>query len=470
MKYKILTFFLIFFLVIGCLFLNAYYQKDLLFVYHQHLEDNSDESKCLGIDDCTHLPIVSINTNNQAIPGEDHSKVNYIIADVNIYDGGNDVSRLGVDGTSLKTRLRYRGRSSLEFDKKGYLLKFVDENDKKIDHSFLGMPSDNQWALHGPFIDKSLIRNYMWYNIGQEIMGGASKVRFFEFYLDDEYQGLYLAVESVTQSESSRAKMESINKDSFATSYLLQLDTDTGNETTYVNSFSKYAYKINNPIYLTIKYPEQSELTADVKDYIYDDFANFEKMLYSFDYKDYKQYIDVDSFVDYFIINEFTQNYDAGYLSTYIYKDIFGKYKMYLWDFNSANNNYEDNLLIGDQWFEFQNNLWYEQLIKDPDFVEAIISRYHELRKSYLSDEYLFNYIDETVSYLGDAVDRNFLVWGYTLEPGYNDFTTNFMPGTHEEAIMQLKQSIEKRGKWMDENIEVLRHYSHESKNKKFNK
>ena len=52
----------------------------------------------------------------------------------------------------------------------------------------------------------------------------------------------------------------------------------------------------------------------------------------------------MDSFVDYFILNEFTQNYDAGYLSTYLYKDIGGKYRMVIWDFNSACNNYQRNL------------------------------------------------------------------------------------------------------------------------------
>lgn len=128
------------------------------------MEDSSDSSSCNGVEDCSHLPIVSIHTNNQSIPGEDHSKDNYIIVDIDVYDGGSDVSRLGIDGVSMQARLRYRGRSSLSFDKKGYLLKLVNEQNEKIKKEFLGMPKDNQWALHGPFIDKSLMRNYMWYN------------------------------------------------------------------------------------------------------------------------------------------------------------------------------------------------------------------------------------------------------------------------------------------------------------------
>lgn len=469
MRYKLFTIIIIIILVLECILFNNYYNNDIDYVYHQHLEDSSDETLCGSKKNCSHLPIVNINTNNQIIPGEDNDKDNYIISDIDIYDR-KKINILGQNNKKYQARIRYRGRSSIKFDKKGYLLKFIDKNNKKENVKFLGMPKDNEWVLHGPFIDKTLIRNYMWYNIGQEIMHNAPKTRFLELYVDNTYKGVYLAVESVSQSEKSRVKMASIHKNSITTSYLLQLDTDKGNEITGLNSFSKYTYKMDDPIYLTIKYPNDEELTEEVKKYIYDDFAAFEKMLYSFDYKEYKKYIDVDSFVNYFIINEFSQNYDAGYLSTYIYKDIFGKYKMYIWDFNSASNNYYKDFLDKEQYFEFDKDLWFEMLSKDEDFIEAVIRRYKELRKTYLSEEYLFNYIDETVNYLGSAIDRNFEVWGYTMDPNYNKFVTNFMPSNHEEAINHLKESIHKRGEWMDQNIETLRQYCHESKNKKYNK
>lgn len=498
MKYKLITIFLIFFLVIGSILCNAFYKNKLNYVYHQHLEDSSDESACLGIATCTHLPIVSINTGGQEIPLRDDDNTieidgigtstnssininttntitNYIIADMNVYDNGDEVNSLSDKAIDYQVRISYRGRSSIHFDKKGYSLKIVDENNKKVNDSFLGMPSDSDWVLHGPFMDRSLIRNYMWYNIGQEIMGQAPKTRFFEMYLDGEYQGLYLAVEAVTQSEKSRVKMEKFDKDSVATSYLIELDADVKEEITYLNSFSEYTYKVNSfgdhPTYLSIKYPDEENLTEEVKNYIYNDFNEFEKMLYSFDYQEYKDYIDVDSFVDYFIINEFTQNYDAVAYSTYIYKDLTGKYKMYIWDFNSANNNYYDNFLEdGKQSFVLLERIWYEKLMKDPEFVEIVIRRYKELRKTYLSEEYLFNYIDETVSYLGNSIDRNFEKWGYMFVPE-NDFTeTHFHPTNYDEALNQLKEAIHKRGEWMDKNIEALRHYSHVSKNKKFNK
>ena len=54
-------------------------------------------------------------------------------------------------------------------------------------------------------------------------------------------------------------------------------------------------------------------------------------------------------------------------------------------------------------------------IIRDEEFVEEIIRRYHALRESWLSDEYLIDYIDKTIAYLGPAIDRNFDVWGYTF-------------------------------------------------------
>lgn len=475
MKYRLIAIFLILFLIIGSIFFDRFYNDDLATVYHQHLKDSNDESECNGKDNCSHLPIVNMKINNQTIPmkNTDTNKevIDYVIGEVEIYDNGNEVNYLNGKKKKINARIRYRGRSSLKFDKKGYLLKFVNDKNEKINKEFLGMPSANEWVLHGPFIDKTLIRNYMWYNISQEIMGEAPKTRFIELYLDGDYQGVYVAIESVTQSEKSRVKIEAIHRDSFATSYLIQLDDEKGNSTTNINSLSKYAYKLKDSLSLIIKYPEESEITESVKKYIYDDFAEFEKMLYSLDYKDYKKYIDVDSFVDYFIINEFTQNYDAGYLSTYIYKNIYGKYKMYIWDFNSANNNYRYDLLEeGTQCFNFDKSLWFSMLLKDPEFVDAIIKRYESLRTSYLSDEYLNNYIDQTVEYLGPAIDRNYEKWGYTLEADYDEFHTNFMPRSYEEAIEHLKTSINKRAIWLDEYIYSLKQYSHPSKNKKFNK
>ena len=176
----------------------------------------------------------------------------------------------------------------------------------------------------------------------------------------------------------------------------------------------------------------------------------------------------IASGMDYFIINEFTTNYDAGWLSTYIYRDIGGKYEMVIWDFNSACDNYEKTT-VSPQHFEMQDTVWHYMLMKDEYFVQRIIERYRELRKSFLSEAYLNEYIDDTVAFLGPAIDRNFQVWGSTFEEFLPLSPRDRNPTDHAAAVQQVMDFIQERGSWMDEHIEILLQYCHESKNKKFN-
>ena len=113
-------------------------------------------------------------------------------------------------------------------------------------------------------------------------------------------------------------------------------------------------------------------------------------------------------------------------------------------------------------------------LVKDEKFIERIIFRYKKLRKTVLSEEYILKYIDNTVNYLGDAIDRNYKVWGYSFEPENLDLMNRLEPierniRSYEEAINQLKTTIINRGRWLDENIDTLLQYCHESRTKKFN-
>ena len=108
-------------------------------------------------------------------------------------------------------------------------------------------------------------------------------------------------------------------------------------------------------------------------------------------------------------------------------------------------------------------------IIRDEEFVEEIIRRYHALRESWLSDEYLIDYIDKTIAYLGPAIDRNFDVWGYTFAEYRPLDPDSRNPEDYDAAAEQMKDFIAERGEWLDEHIEVLRQYGHPSKNKKFN-
>ena len=120
--------------------------------------------------------------------------------------------------------------------------------------------------------------------------------------------------------------------------------------------------------------------------------------------------------------------------------------------------------------FQMQDCLWYFMLTKDEDFTDRIVERYWELRKTYFDEEYLDNYIDDVAAYLGDAIDRNYEKWGYTFQPEYDLLEpSDRNPRSYEEAISDMKEFLHERIQWMDENIEVVRQYSSESRIKKFN-
>lgn len=450
--------------------------------YQQHLSYNTQvEDTSLSIDEDTfssHLPVVSIETGGVVIPGRpeqgQHVKDienSFIQADMRIYDREGELNKLSSQPVlESKINIRVRGNSSRTFDKVGYLFKFTDDAGMERKLEVMGMEKDSTWVLHGPYLDKTLMRNYMWYNLAGQIMEWAPDVRYCEVFLDHEYQGLYVMAEQISMGEG-RIEMTKYDGKSNISSYIVCADRESVNDVQYLDNFTSYALRINGK--LEVKYPGASRITPELTEYISRDFSRFEKALYSFDYDTarygYQNYIDVDSFVDYFIINEVTQNTDAGLYSTYFYKDVSGKLKMCVWDFNNCCDNYiEDQTPMAG--FFMQNRPWYFMLCKDEAFMEKVITRYHQLRKGILSEEAVESYIAGVQSYLGPAIERNFEKWGYSFLPEkdllYED---ERKIGSYEAAVEQYETRLVRRMRWMDEHIGDLRSYSHESINKKFN-
>ena len=106
----------------------------------------------------------------------------------------------------------------------------MDDRGENKNYAVMGMGSHHEWVLHGPILDKSLIRNYLWYNIAGEMMDYAPNVRFCELVLDGEYQGLYLMTESITSGKNCRLNLSKNVKKSEGTGYLLRIDRPTESE------------------------------------------------------------------------------------------------------------------------------------------------------------------------------------------------------------------------------------------------
>lgn len=467
-NYKKIYIIVLFIVFVFCAFSSYYVGHKFNHRFHQHIEDNV-YNDCLDEDVfCSHLPIVSIDTYNLVIPdgvtaGE---KIN---ASINFYDNTVGSNKLNDNPTLSKNILiGYRGNSSIDFDKHQYSIQMLNDKGLYQDVSVLGMEADNHWILNGPFLDKTQIRNYVAYNISGEIMNKVPDVRFCELFLNNNYQGLYIMVESISRNLVGVTNYKPRWSNGL-TSYIIRADRYDDNAV-MLNNYGLYTGRIIKGNGINIIYPSRIELNSSLVRTIEKDFSTFEHSLYSYDYKEYSKYIDVDSFVDYLIINEYFRNADAGTHSTYLYKDVRGKITMGpVWDFNNSVDNYFEEI-YSPEGFIFHQKTWYEMLIKDPKFVKKIVKRYEELRKTYLNDEYIQDYIDDVLEYIAPAVERNFEIWGYTFDESFIELKPierNYR--SYEDAVYQYKTYLKERGIWLDNNIETLYQYSHPSVNKNYN-
>ena len=145
-----------------------------------------------------------------------------------------------------------------------------------------------------------------------------------------------------------------------------------------------------------------------------------------------------------------------------------GKYKLAVWDFNNACDNYIENETGYDVTGMSGRPLFF-MLCKSDRFTDMILERYEELRKTVFSDEYLLNYIDETLEYLGPAVERNNERWKEVMTEWEPLEPVSRNLHSHEEAVEQLKDWLVNRGEWLDENFHAVKQFSHDSRNKRYN-
>ena len=480
--------------------MHSYAQGRSFRRYHQHLEQPSEAE--LGVcpvcggeaELCTHLPIIRIETGGQMIPGRPIISGNHRIGFETTETGEEEImirwsaiSEEGVwhhgDDEASQTgtaMFRIRGDSSRSFDKASFRLRLIREDNPELNdrQPLLGMAAGAEWALYGPFLDKTLMRNYMWMNIAGEVMEWAPNVRFCELILDGEYRGLYVLMEMI-EVQKGRLDLRSYRPGTPVFSYLVRIESMTNADKT-VDNFSHYTYRLEEGHQLELLYPGLKNQTQQVRDYVETDFSEAERMLYSAALvagkDDWREIMDEDSLVDYYILEEFLADNDVFSKSTYFYRDARGKLCIGpVWDFNNVVNNFFQPL--PEEEFILDRRGWYSQLMQDKDFVKRVIVRYRELRQSILSEERLLRYIGETEAWLGSAIDRNFEIWGYSFdpytlssdqirrpEPGSDQTLEDMNPADYREAVKWMTDYLVDRGRWMDEHIEDLMQFCHPSK------
>ncbi|MEA3463309.1 MAG: CotH kinase family protein, partial [Bacteroidota bacterium] len=417
------------------------------------------------------LPILVIETENgQAIPDEPkitaHMGIVHNEGGVNEYPGTYNE----YDG---KIGIERRGASSQHvYPKIGYGLETRLENGENNNVSLLGMPVENDWVLHGPYSDKSLIRNVLAYHFSREMGQYASRTRLCELFINDTYTGVYVLMEKIKRDtfrlDIGKLEPHEVSGRDVTGGYIFKLDKQDEDEESWV---SPYPAIDGNDIRIIYNYPDPNDqMPQEQKNYIKDFVTDFEHALAGDRFYDpvlgYKPYIDMQSFIDFFLVNELAKNVDGYRISTFLHKD---KDKLDrispikagpVWDFNFGfgNADYYDASVTSGWQCELQipedywsNPFWWIKLRKDPDFFNQLVSSWKGYRNSILSDIRVDQVIDSLTTMLSDAQGRNFDAF-----PVLNQYVwaNNYVGGSYENEINYLKNWIFDRMAWMDDKLD----------------
>ena len=413
--------------------------------------------------DSTLLPLIVIDTDGQPIPNEPR-----ITATMKLVDNGpgnyNYVDDPG-NGYSGQISIELRGESSLwAYPKTSYSLETQTLTGENNNLSLLCLPEENDWVLYAPYGDKSLIRNVLSYQIFAEMGNYAPRTRFVEVVVNDDYQGIYILTEKIKRDKNrvDMAKLlpEDISGDELTGGYIMRVDKTTGvPDTEYWRSpvippyagYGQVVYQYFDP-----KYSELNEIQRNyMKDYLYD----FELAMVSGHFKDpedgYRAYLDIPSFVDMMILNEFTKDVDAFRLSHYFYKQKDSNGGKLVtgppWDYNLTfgNSDFTEDIHQTYNWvYTYTMTIyWWARAMEDSWFRNQVRCRWDELCQTVLSSDHINGIIDSSIQAMGASIPRNFVRWpnlGLYVWPNY------YVGSSYSDEVNYLRNWIDGRLEWID--------------------
>ena len=410
------------------------------------------------------LPIVVIDTDGQEILNDPRIVVHMGIIDNDSGINNMDDSFNGYDG---QISIEIRGSSSQMFPKKQYALETQDIDGENLNVSILGMPAENDWILYAPYSDKSLLRNFLAYELARNMGRYASRTRFCELVINGDYKGLYIFMEKIKQ-DNNRVDISKLDPhetigDDLTGGYILKVDKwDGENNDGWWSASPLPEY---DGTWYQYHYPEPDNIVDEQKDYINNYITDFELLIASEAYNDpntgYYDQVNLESFIDVSLMSEISKNVDAYRLSAFMYKDKDsedGRLTMGpIWDYNLAFGNadyyegwdpagWQMDVELGGDGFKIP--FWWYRIWNDETFRNAFNQRWQELRQTVFSEEYIMNMIDSTIAIIDEAQIRNFQRW-----PILDQYIwpNAYVGGSYENEIDYLTDWITARLDWMDE-------------------
>ncbi len=363
----------------------------------------------------------------------------------------NTASLLNYNG---RLSIQIRGSSSQDLPKKGYkVTTLLADNVTNNNVALLGMPAENDWILNGLAFDPSLIRDYLAYNLSRQMGNYAPRTQYCEVLINGEYKGLYLLQENI-KADSNRVNIlkittTDISGDNLTGGYITKADKTTGGDPV---AWTTTAYNGQDVNYIH-DLPKPEDVTTEQDNYIFTQFTNLQTALTSNNLtllNGYPTRIDIPSFVDFMISNDFAANADGYQLSTYFHKDRKGKLRAGpIWDFNLTWGNdlfqygldrskyYTWQFLNGDN----EGSKFWRDLFNNAIFKCYLSKRFNQLTQAGqpLNTTVLNTFIDNTITLINEAMVRENQKW-------------NTIPNNPLE-IANLKTFIIDRTNWMKNNL-----------------
>ncbi|MBE6763749.1 MAG: hypothetical protein E7553_05270 [Ruminococcaceae bacterium] len=414
------------------------------------------------------LPVVLIDTDNAPIP----DKIDYVTSTISVL--GADIYG-GDDIYAAPAGIKLRGNSTMGYAKKPYRIKF----DKK--QNVFGLGKAKSWVLLANYLDPASIRNDIAYAFGERLntvtkgMTGFSmyvpRMRPVEVYLNGEYKGLYDMGDHIQVDETRIAIDESGDElddndvqlfPEANVGYYLEVEDSSRVLSEYENEGTEYFTISNttsggNTLYVQFKTPEIP--SAEQKAYISDYLQTVNDLIRARDEAVW-DYIDMDGFIDWYLVNELFKNTDSGFLSSVkMFKDKDGKLSMGpVWDFDLGSGAvaYSD---IDDPtgWRTRAQDRcdWYVNLFQMDSFVTAFEARWAKLHEEGVFDK-IFEDIDNLKAYLDASANEDYALWHDTYVTEVNNTSWLTVPEIQltenwDVQIQYFTTYMKARIAWMDE-------------------
>lgn len=405
------------------------------------------------------LPVLTISTNGSA---PILSKETYV-------NGSYSLAVEGSATTEGTLEIRGRGNSTWSWDKKPYRLKLSNATE------ILGMPSSKHWVLLANYADKTLMRNDIAFMFSRSLgMEYTTRNQHVEVIINGAYQGVYQLVEHIRVAKERvnipELKVADTDAEKITGGYLMEVDFRMHKDyckTAFWESFCINGVNLDreatfcvdsnhgmNPFCIDTPETLLEAGWSAQREYINTYITDTEAALFGDNFADpqlgYAAYIDVESAINYFLINELFKNPDGAVASFYLYKKRNGKlFFGPIWDFDLAfgNAGYDD--VDKTYGWHVRKAAWFDRLFQDAAFKAKVKTRWNSL-KAEGKLEYIFQYAEARATWLDKQQKKNYLLWSIT------DFADWILHGSHggtgsyEAEVKEMIRWQRERYQWID--------------------